>query len=109
MQKFKKQIAFFLLLVFSWVLLPASLAHEVFADHTDTDCHTDHLRSGAQIESIHTHCDIFKTTTPIYETPELIVFTISQLILLNEVNQKNNNSYFHLTQTSLPARAPPVS
>lgn len=109
MQKFKKHIAFFLLLVFSWVLLPASLSHEIFADHTDTDCHLDHHRTGAQIESIHTHCDIFKTTTPIYDIPELIVFTTPQPILLNEVDQKNNNSYFHLAQISLPARAPPVS
>ena len=109
MQKIKKHIAFFLLLVFSWVLLPGSLTHEIFADHTDTDCQLDHHTSGPQIESIHTHCDIFETQTPVYEIPQLISCSKPEIILLNEIEQKNTSSYFHLAQISLPARAPPLS
>jgi len=107
--KFKKHIAFFLLLVFSWVLLPASLVHEVFADHVDTDCHFDHYASGSQVESIHTHCDIFKTNTPLYDIPKLAVVVKSQPVLVCELLTKFENSYFHLSQLILPTRAPPTT
>jgi len=109
MQKSKKHIAFFLLLVFSWVLMPAELTHEIFADHTDTDCHANHSALSAQVETIHTHCDIFETNTPVYDIPELTVFKKAELILVNELLTKFENSYFHLSQTQIPARAPPVS
>ena len=107
MQKSKKPIAFFLLLVFSWVLMPAELTHEIFADHTDTDCHADHSTANAQVESIHTHCDIFETNTPIYDIPELAVFEKAEIILVNELLTKFESSYFHLAQLILPTRAPP--
>jgi hypothetical protein len=108
MQKLKKHIAFFLFLVFSWVLLPASLSHEIFADHTDTDCHADHLTSGAQIESIHTHCDIFETNTPVYDIPQLVICSKPQTVILSEFKPEFKTTYFHLAQLILPTRAPPV-
>ena len=108
MQKIKKHISCFLLLVFSWVLIPASLSHEIFADHIDTDCHSDHLLKSTQVESIHTHCDVFKTNTPLYDVPELICFSVPETILSIELNPKIKNSYFHLAQLILPTRAPPT-
>ncbi|MEI8137470.1 MAG: hypothetical protein WCH21_09130 [Bacteroidota bacterium] len=109
MQKIKKHIAFLLLLIFSWVLLPASIIHEVFADHIDTDCHADHEKSGAQIESIHTHCDIFETNTTLYDIPQLVVCSKPQTVILSEFKPEFKTTYFHLTQLILPTRAPPVS
>ncbi len=109
MQKFKRYTAFFLLLVFSWVILPASLSHEIFADHEDTDCHFDHNSNTASVETTHTHCDVFKTNTPVYDSPELAVFKKAELVLVSELLAKFENSYFHLAQTQLPARAPPVA
>lgn len=109
MQKIKKHIAFFLLLVFGWVLLPASIVHEAFADHTDTDCHFDHNASAASVESTHTHCDIFKTNAPLYDIPQLAVCTIPQPVIISELLAKFENSYFHLTGLILPTRAPPTA
>ncbi len=109
MQKFKRYIAFFLLLVFSWVILPASLSHKIFADHEDTDCHFDHNSKTASVETTHTHCDVFKTNTPVYDTPELAVFKKAELVLVSELLAKFESSYFHLAQTQLPARAPPLA
>ncbi len=106
-QKFKKHIAFILLLVFSWVLMPASLVHEVFADHVDTDCHFDHS-TATSIEATHTHCDVFKTNTPLYDIPQLTVCNAPQPVLISELLAKFENSYFHLTGLILPTRAPPV-
>lgn len=108
MQKIKKHIAFFLLLVFSWVLLPASIVHEVFADHIDTDCHDSHSNSATQIESIHTHCDIFETNTPLYDIPQLTVCVKPESILILKYKTKIQSTYFHLAQLILPTRAPPV-
>jgi hypothetical protein len=108
-QIFKRHIAFFLLLVFNWVLLPASLSHEIFADHEDTDCHFDHTTTTTSVESIHTHCDVFQTNTPVYDIPELAIFKKAELILANELLAKFENSYFHLSQTLLPSRAPPLA
>ncbi|MBA2611095.1 MAG: hypothetical protein H0U95_03930 [Bacteroidetes bacterium] len=109
MQKFKKYIAFFLLLVFSWVLLPAALSHEIFADHEDTDCHFDHKITSASVEATHTHCNIFTTNTPLYDIPELVVFAKIQPILINESVTTIESSYFHLAQLLLPTRAPPTA
>ncbi|MEO6303709.1 MAG: hypothetical protein ABIP51_11125 [Bacteroidia bacterium] len=109
MQKINKHIAFFLLLIFTWVLMPASIAHEVFADHQDTDCHFDHNSTATNVEAIHTHCDIFETNSPIYDIPKLTVFTQPIPVLIIEVKAKFQNSYFHLAQLILPTRAPPVA
>lgn len=109
MQKFKKHIAFFLLLVFSWVLLPASLSHEIFADHEDTDCHFDHNSKTTSIEATHTHCDIFETNAPVYDIPTFVAFNKAQPVLICELLTKFENSYFHLAQQLLPTRAPPVA
>ena len=108
-QKFKKHIAFFLLLVFSWVILPASLSHEIFADHEDTDCHFDHHSITTNVEARYTHCDVFQTNAPVYDIPEFVAFKKADLVLENELLTKFESSYFHLAQTQLPARAPPVN
>ncbi len=109
MQRFKRHIAFFLLLVLSWVILPASLSHEIFADHEDTDCHFDHNSTTTAVEATHTHCDVFQTNAPVYDIPELAVFKKAELVLVSELLTKFETSYFHLAQTQLPARAPPVN
>ncbi len=63
-------IARFLLLVFSWAIIPGGLAHELFADHTDTECHPHEHLGEPKFETKHRHCEIFEAEGPLYEKPE---------------------------------------
>lgn len=112
MQKIKKYIAGFLLLVFSLVALPPSVLHSTFANHidrADNYCDFYHKDLGTHIESEHTSCDIFKTNTPVYDaltvqyTVSVFRVVISQLII-TEVS-----SVSYIFKISLPARAPPTA
>jgi hypothetical protein len=110
-QKIKKYIAGFLLLVFSLVALPPSMLHNTFANHTDTEdnyCNYFHKDLGTHVEGTHTSCDIFKTNTPIYD-----VLTIYHSVSVFRVviSQHKIAEVFSTSRTpkiSLPVRAPPT-
>ena len=111
-QKIKKFIAGFLLLVFSLVALPPSLLHSAFANHTDTAdnyCDFYHKDLGTHIESSHTTCDIFKTNTPVYDalTVSHVISVFRVVISQHKITEVTSVSYN--SKISLPARAPPTA
>lgn len=112
MQSIKKQIAIFLLFVFSLVALPPSLLHKAFANHTDTAdnyCDYFHKDIGTHIESTHTNCDVFKTNTPVYDALK-VLHTLSVFrIVISQYKALNVFSYSYVSKISLPARAPPIA
>ena len=107
MKWYKKHISVFLLLALTWVLLPGAFVHELFANHKDTVCEHDHSSDESNFESPHTHCDIFKTNSPIYDVPKLVSCVNPIQIIVAELRFKVQVSYFHLAQLKLPTRAPP--
>ena len=109
MLKLKKYISIFLLLLFAWVITPTQILHNVFANHTDTDCDFDHNKGGLHVESKHTHCDIFKTNTTLYNTPKITNSVKLILVLIDELKIKQQAFYFYTNKVNLPARAPPIS
>ena len=112
MQKVKKHIAVFLLLVFSLVALPPSLLHNAFANHVDTaDNHCDyyHKALGTHIESSHTSCDIFKANTPVYDALKVVHTLAVFRVVISHYKTTDVSSYSHTANISLPARAPPVA
>ena len=112
MQKIKKHIAIFLLLVFSLIALPPSVLHNAFANHTDTAdnyCDYYHKDLGTHIESSHTSCGIFKTNTPIYDALT-VPNTISVFrVVSSQYKIADVSSVSYTPQISLPARAPPTA
>ncbi len=112
MQKAKKHIAIFLLLVFSLIALPPSVLHSAFANHTDTAdnyCDFYHKDLGTHIESAHTSCNIFKANTPVYDALQVLhTLSVFRVVLsqhtITDVSSASNNS-----KISLPARAPPIA
>ncbi|HKC68883.1 MAG TPA: hypothetical protein VKG26_11685 [Bacteroidia bacterium] len=112
MQKIKKHIAAFLLLVFSLVALPPTLWHNALANHTDTAdnyCDVYHKDLGTHIENPHTSCDIFKTNTPVYDALT-VLHTISVFrVVISQHKIAQVSSVYHKTKISLPARAPPIA
>jgi hypothetical protein len=111
-QKIKKHIAVFLLLVFSLVALPPSVLHNAFANHIDTAdnyCDYFHKDLGTHVESSHTSCDIFKTNTPVYNALQ-VLHTLSVFrIVISQYNIVDASSASHTSKISLPARAPPIA
>jgi hypothetical protein len=111
-QKIKKHIAIFLLLVFSLVALPPSVLHSAFADHTDTAdnyCDFYHKDLGTHVESSHTSCDIFKTNTPVYDVLT-VQYTVSVFrVVVSQHKIAEVSSVSHKVKISLPARAPPIA
>jgi len=111
-QKIKKYIAGFLLLVFSLAALPPSVLHNAFANHTDTAdnyCDFYHKDLGTHVESEHTSCDIFKANTPVYD-----VLTVSYSVsvfrfVISQYKIAEISSVSHKVKISLPARAPPIA
>jgi hypothetical protein len=109
MKSCKKYMSIFLLFVFTWVVLPHALVHELFADHKDTLCEVKHDHSIANVESLHTHCDIFTTNTPLYDSPELIVLSNPLRVLIDEYFISVQRSYFLKILYSFLSRGPPLS
>jgi hypothetical protein len=110
LNKLKQYIAAFLVSVFAWVLLPAPMVHELFADHEDTahDFCKTHGHTGLHIEEKHTHCEILKTNTPVYNTPVFVSFQTSEVVLISEINTVSQSGYYTTSYVSIPARGPPA-
>jgi hypothetical protein len=110
-QKIKKYIAVFLLLIFSLVALPPSVLHNAFANHTDTAdnyCDFYHKDLGTHIESTHTTCDIFKTNSPIYDSLTVLHIASAFHVVISLYNITDVSSVSHKVKINLPARAPPI-
>ncbi|HXU27523.1 MAG TPA: hypothetical protein VN698_09850 [Bacteroidia bacterium] len=111
-QKIKKYIAGFLLLVFSMVALPPSVLHNAFANHTDTAdnyCDFYHKDLGTHVESEHTTCDIFKTNAPVYDAL-IVQHTVSVFrVVISQYEAIEVSSVSRISKISLPARAPPIA
>ena len=112
MQKVKKHIAVLLVLFFSLVVLPTSLWHSAFANHTDTAdnfCDYYHKNLGTHIESSHTSCDIFKTNTPVYDALK-VLHTLSVFrVVISQDKGVRILPYSYNPNIRLPARAPPIA
>ena len=112
MQKIKKYIASFLLLVFSLVALPPSVLHNAFANHTDTVdnyCDFYHKDLGTHVESSHTSCDVFKTNTPVYDALAIQPSGSIFRVVISQLKLTEVSSVSCTLKISLPARAPPIS
>lgn len=112
MRAFKKHISLLLLLIFGWLLMPASLLHDAFADHQDTDdseCYLHHRSMGVHIEKEHTHCGIFNTNTPLYDSPKVTALVKVVFVFLSVLHSRIEASYHHLRPVALPSRAPPIA
>ncbi len=112
MQKAKKHIAVFLLLVFSFVALPPSLLHKAFANHTDTAdnyCDYYHKDLGTHIEGSHTSCDIFKTNTPVYDALKVLNTLSAFRVVISHYKIAEVSTTSYTSKISLPARAPPIA
>jgi hypothetical protein len=110
--KFKKEIAGFLLLVFTLGVIPAPLFHELFANHTDeaeNHCHYYHKDLGTHIEQKQNHCDTFKGSTPLYDALKVNEDVTASLTLVSFYKDGGISSYSFSTQPNLPARAPPAA
>ena len=112
MQKIKKHIAFFLLVVFSLVALPPSLLHDAFANHTDRAdnyCDYYHKDIGTHIESAHNSCDIFKTNTPVYDALTVLNTVSAFRVVISQYKAIQVHPYSYTSKLSLPARGPPTA
>jgi hypothetical protein len=88
LKKLNKYLALFLLAVFSFAILPTHTLHDWFADHEDTEhnfCEKHLTHFGSQVEKTHTHCEILKTNTPVYDHPSLLVFKSIQVVVVSEI------------------------
>lgn len=109
LKRMKKYTASLLLVVFAWVMTPGWAVHELFADHHDTECTADHSWNGSQIESVHTHCDIFWANAPVYSAPELVQFSKVILVKLAELSTAFHLKDSYALRPATPARGPPLS
>jgi hypothetical protein len=112
MNRLKKHIAGFLLLVFTLGVIPAPLFHDLFADHTDeaeNHCHYYHKDLGRHIEQQQSHCDVFKANTPLYDALKVDQDLTPDLILISPYKTGETSVYFFSTPLDLPARAPPIA
>lgn len=112
MQRFKTYTSVFLLSVFLWIQFPPSLLHAAFANHRDTDdteCHLFHHSLGTHIEQEHVHCDIFKTNSPLYDSPRLTQAVKIIMVLLAEYQPATTGTYRHTYRVTLPPRGPPTA
>ena len=112
MQKLKKHIAVFLLLVFSLASAPPALWHKAFANHVDTEdnyCDFYHKDLGTHVEGSHTSCDILKTQTLLYDALN-VENTVSVFrIIISQHTISNFSADFSSFEIRLPARAPPIA
>ena len=111
MKQCKAYISVFLLLVFTWVVLPAAFVHEVFADHQDTECLPEdhHKHEATHVEALHKHCDVFRTNVPVYDAPALTVFEKPIPVLTAELCQKAEVFYFAFDLYTASSRGPPLA
>src|ERR1043166_4525893 len=110
MKSLQKYIASLLLLVFSWAVLPNHTIHEIFADHQDTDhsqCAGEYF-SGVQVEKTHTHCEILKTNTPVYQHPSLVHVEKYVSSVIAEINCFPSAFYLSKYSYNFSVRGPPA-
>jgi hypothetical protein len=108
----RKYTATLLLLVFSYTVIPTPLFHSLFAGHTDTCenyCDYYHKNAGTHIEGSQTHCDIFKTITPLYDAVVLNHDFIISALVISEYKTGEVITSSSSALPILPARAPPVA
>ncbi len=103
----QRYTSLFLILVFVWVLLPAPSLHRLFADHEDTECELIHDYSLTQIESQHTHCDVFSAHGPLYSAPELVTFDALLAGIDTEINTAYVNGFPDTPLRFKRSRGPP--
>jgi len=111
LKKLHNYTAWFLLLVFAWVLTPAHTIHDLFADHHDTAdnyCKLYHAHLGTHVEEQHTHCEILKLDSPAYDLTEFISLECAFTVINTSVPQYNSRSFDVDLSYNLPPRAPPV-
>jgi len=111
-KKTKKYTAIFLLAIFGFAMLPTSLLHEFFADHTDAadnHCHFYHKDLGRHVEEKETHCDAFKANTPLYDALKIEHDFSLSVTFVSEYKASAVSAYSFSTPLHLPARAPPVA
>ena len=111
LKSLNKYLACFLLVTFSWVILPTHTIHDLFANHNDTDsnfCARYHSHLGLHVEKKHTHCEILKINTPVYDSPPLFIFEKIDAGFISEIKTNLQSVYFNQKYFNLPSRAPPV-
>jgi hypothetical protein len=92
-------------------MLPTHTMHNLFAHHEDTAhdyCATHHGHLGLHVEKKHTHCEILKTNTPVYDSPDLFVFEKTEAIIIAEVKSNYSSVHFNSLVFNIPARGPPT-
>jgi hypothetical protein len=111
-QKFKKHIACFLLLVFTLGVIPAPLLHHAFANHIDAEdnhCHFFHKNIGTHVEEQQNHCDVFKTQTPLYDAVKVFADFKLSLLVISEYQTGEISPFSFAPSLLLPSRAPPIA
>jgi len=91
--------------------LPTHTLHELFADHEDTEhgyCAKYHSHLGTHFEKQHSHCEILKTNTPVYNSPDFVILENTEAIFICEINTDYKSGYFNQNYLSVPARGPPA-
>ena len=92
-------------------MFPTHTLHDLFANHEDTDfdfCAKYHSHLGTHIEKKHTHCEILKTITPVYDAPTLLLIKKIESVDISEITINQPSAYFSHKYPNLPSRAPPM-
>ncbi len=93
-------------------MLPTHTLHELFANHEDTEhdfCAKYHAHLGTHVEKKHTHCEILKTTAPVYNSPQLLIFEKTAPVFTAEIKSTYPSTYFNFHFRNVPARGPPAA
>jgi hypothetical protein len=111
LKKFNTYIAYFLLLAFAWVITPAQTIHDIFADHHDTAdnyCKLYHSHLGTHVEEQHTHCDILKLDSPVYDLTALVAVSSVKHVVSTSLTVYKSRPLQADLSYNLPSRAPPI-
>jgi hypothetical protein len=110
LKKVNTYLAYFLLLAFAWATTPAHTIHDLFADHHDRAgnfCKLYHSHLGTHVEEQHTHCDILKLDSPVYDLTALVCVKAEKNVVSTSLpNYKKAVLPVDLSY-NLPSRAPP--
>ena len=113
MNKLKKHIAGFLLIIFtSGIIIPAPLFHHLFANHNDAadnHCQYYHKDLGRHLEEKENHCDVFKANTPLYDALKINQDFNVSVTYVSPSKVREIKGYSFSIAGNLPARAPPVA
>jgi len=112
MERLKKQISLFLLLVFGLASFPAPVLHDLLADHTDAadnHCRYYHKDLGRHIEEQQEHCDVFKTNTPLYDALKVQNDIKLYVCVISAYTGSEIAPLYATKPLNLPSRAPPTA